>query len=134
MTGMNIPLLVAGSVFAGLAALIHVYFFVLESLRWMRPSTMRIFQVPSEAAAGATKLLAYNQGFYNLFLAIGIGVGVVLLAAIPAAGVALILAGCASMVLAAVVLLSANRKMARAAGIQGVLPLVAIVLVAAAIV
>jgi len=65
-------------VFAGLAALLHVYIFVLESVRWSHPSVWRIFGLTSQDAADTTKPMAYNQGFYNLFLAIGAGIGVVL--------------------------------------------------------
>lgn len=54
---------------AGLAALVHVYIFVLESLRWEQPATMRAFGLTPDQA-GATRELAYNQGFYNLFLAL----------------------------------------------------------------
>ena len=75
-------MLLAACVFAGLAALLHVYIFVLESVRWEHPSTRRTFGTTPETAA-ITKPLAYNQGFYNLFLAIGafIGIGCVALAA-----------------------------------------------------
>ena len=41
LAGMNTALLVAGSVFVSIAALIHVYIFVLESVRWSPPATCR---------------------------------------------------------------------------------------------
>ena len=68
-------MLVAACVFAALAALVHVYIFVLESLRWTEPATRRVFGTTEEAAA-ITQPLAYNQGFYNLFLAIGTVAGI----------------------------------------------------------
>ena len=68
-------MLVAACVFAALAALVHVYIFVLESLRWTDPATRRVFGTTDETAA-VTQPLAYNQGFYNLFLAIGTAVGI----------------------------------------------------------
>jgi uncharacterized membrane protein len=61
----------AGLVFAGLAALLHVYIFVMESLTWTSARTRATFGI-SEEEALATKELAFNQGFYNLFLAIEI--------------------------------------------------------------
>lgn len=124
------PLVIAGSVFAVIAALIHVYIFVLESVQWSKESTRRVFGVKSEADAELMKPLAFNQGFYNLFLALGVGIGLILLLSGGAmqAGFALAIAGLLSMVLAAVVLISSNPKLARSAAIQGVAPLIGVVL------
>ena len=55
--------------FSLLAALLHVYIWVLESFRWTHPATRRTFGT-SESEAEITRPMAYNQGFYNLFLAI----------------------------------------------------------------
>nr|WP_062462269.1 DUF1304 domain-containing protein [Demequina soli] len=115
-------------VLAGLAAAVHVYIFWLESFAWMRPSTWRVFGIATEEEARTTRALAYNQGFYNLFLAITAGVGIVLLATgDDAAGRALILAGCGSMAAAALVLIAGSRAYAGAALKQGLLPLLAVV-------
>jgi len=76
----------------------------------------------SQADADTTRARAYNQGFYNLFLAIGVLVGLALVRSTAPAGVAL-LASTVSMVLAALVLVTSNRGMRRAAAIQGALPL-----------
>jgi len=46
-------------------AALHVAFFVLESLLWMHPRTNRVFGLNSDEAQG-TRVLALNQGFYNL--------------------------------------------------------------------
>ena len=59
---------IAALVFAALAALVHVYIWVLESMLWTAPRTRAAFGTTEEEAA-TTKLLALNQGFYNLFLA-----------------------------------------------------------------
>ena len=56
---------------AALIALIHVYVFFLESILWLKPKTMRLFAVTAEEAR-INKVFAFNQGFYNLFLAIAI--------------------------------------------------------------
>lgn len=77
----------------------------------------------SQADADTTRALAYNQGFYNLFLAIGVLVGLALVRSTAPAGVALLLAPTVSMVLAALVLVTSNRGMRRAAAIQRALPL-----------
>ena len=60
-------------IFASIAALLHVLFFKLESLDWRKPKTWKTFGLESQADADTTASLAFNQGFYNLFLAIGTG-------------------------------------------------------------
>ncbi|OZB84868.1 MAG: epimerase [Microbacterium sp. 14-71-5] len=127
-------LLILGSVFAGLAALIHVYIFVLESVRWTHPSTRRVFGTTAEAAE-VTRPLAFNQGFYNLFLAILAVIGIVIaLAGSAGVGIALMLAGTGSMLAAALVLILSDRGKARAAAVQGLFPLIAVVLLVVALI
>ncbi|MDU0325823.1 MULTISPECIES: DUF1304 domain-containing protein [Microbacterium] len=118
-------------VFAGLAALLHVYIFVLESVRWTQPKTWRTFGIADQQAADITKPMAYNQGFYNLFLAIGAFVGIVfwLVNGIgDVAGRTLLIFSLGSMVAAALVLVTSGRKYLRPASIQGTLPLIGLVL------
>jgi putative membrane protein len=123
-------MLVAGLVFAALAALLHVYIFVMESLTWTSPRTRATFGTTAETAE-TTKELAFNQGFYNLFLAVVTAVGVVSVSmGATAVGVALVFAGVGSMLAAAVVLISSSSDKARAAAVQGTFPLIAIVLLA----
>ena len=118
-------MLVVALLAAGMAALVHVYIFVLESLRWSEPATRRVFGTTAETAA-VTAPLAYNQGFYNLFLAVGVGAGALLIVVGSDAGVPLLVFGCGSMLAAALVLLSTDRTKARAALVQGALPAVAL--------
>ena len=121
-------MIIAGLVFASLAALLHVYIFVMESLTWTSARTRATFGTTPETAE-ITKELAFNQGFYNLFLAIVTGVGVALaFICTGAVGVALVFAGIGSMLAAALVLLLSSPDKARAAITQGTLPLIAIVL------
>ena len=127
-------MILASLVFAFLAAALHVYIFTMESLTWTRPATWKRFGVASQTDAETTKPLAYNQGFYNLFLAIGafIGIGCVALAAgapvQSAVGWTLVFSCCGSMLLAAVVLALSGKKYLRPAATQGVTPLLAVVL------
>lgn len=118
-------MLPAALVLAALAALVHVYIFVLESLQWEQPGTLKAFGMSAEQAA-ATKPLAYNQGFYNLFLAIGTGVGLALVGAHREAAVALVVFACSSMVAAALVLVTSDPSKARGAAVQGTLPALAL--------
>jgi len=121
-------LITAGLVLAVLAALLHVYIFVMESLTWTSPRTRATFGTTPETAE-TTKELAFNQGVYNLFLAIvtAIGVAAVLIGA-KAVGVARVFAGKGSMLAAALVLLLSSPDKARAAITQGTFPLIAVVL------
>jgi putative membrane protein len=121
-------MLTAGTVFAVLASLVHVYIFVMESLTWTSPRTRATFGT-TEQEAQTTKLLAFNQGFYNLFLAIVTAVGMVaVFTGHRAVGAALVFAGVGSMLAAAAVLLVSSPDKARAAATQGTFPLIAIVL------
>ncbi|OBH79810.1 DUF1304 domain-containing protein [Mycobacterium scrofulaceum] len=121
-------MIAAGLVFAGLAALLHVYIFVMESLTWTSPRTRATFGTTVEEAE-TTKLLALNQGFYNLFLAVITGLGIAsIVLRHNAVGAALTFAGVGSMAAAAVVLLLSAPEKARAAVTQGVFPVIAIVL------
>jgi putative membrane protein len=129
LASMN-PFVIAGTVFAAVAALIHVYIFVLESVQWSKESTRRVFGVKSAADAELMRPLAFNQGFYNLFLALGVAAGLVLILTQGAAqaGFGVAIFGLLSMVLAAIVLISSNPRMLRSALIQGAAPLIAVVL------
>lgn len=121
-------MLTAGLTFAALAAVLHVYIFVLESLSWTSPRTRAVFGTTAEEAE-TTKALAFNQGFYNLFLAIvtGIGIAAVCLGH-KTVGLALIFAGVGSMLAAALVLVASSPDKARAAVTQGVFPAIAVAL------
>ena len=114
-------------IFAALAALFHVVFFAFESILWTRPKIWRRFGLTSQGDAEITRPLAYNQGFYNLFLAIGVVVGLLVLPAHEPAGRAVVLFGCSCMAAAAVVLLSTGTDKLRAALIQFLPPALAIV-------
>lgn len=123
-------MITAALVFAALAALLHVYIFTMEALTWTSPRTRATFGTTAEEAE-TTKLLAFNQGFYNLFLAIVTAVGIAGIAlGHNGIGAALVFAGVGSMASAAVVLLASSPDKARAALTQGIFPLIAVVLLA----
>lgn len=127
-------MLTAALIFAGLAALLHVYIFVMESLTWTSPRTRAVFGTTPEEAE-TTKLLAYNQGFYNLFLGVVTVIGIVsVVMQHRAVGSALIFAGVGSMLAAAVVLLASAPGKARAAVTQGTFPLIGVTLLVLALV
>ena len=102
----------------------------MESLTWTSPRTRATFGTTAETAE-ITKELAFNQGFYNLFLAVVTAIGIVGIAlGHNAVGVALVFAGVGSMLAAALVLLTTSPDKARAAITQGLFPLIAVVLLA----
>jgi putative membrane protein len=52
-----------------IVALAHIYFFYLESIAWTKPLGLKIFAQSLEEAQRSA-VLAGNQGFYNLCLAL----------------------------------------------------------------
>ena len=50
-------------------AALHIGFFILEAVLWTSPKVRRIFENTEEEAL-ATRVLALNQGFYNLGAAV----------------------------------------------------------------
>ncbi len=111
----------AALLLAGVAAALHVFIWTMESITWKQPATWKRFGLASQADADTTAPMAYNQGYYNLFLAVITVVGIVLVVVADRndAGWALIIAACGSMAAAALVLLSTGAGYARAAVTQG---------------
>lgn len=60
--------------FFSLAGIIHIGFFVLESILFQKNGSHKLLGV-TESEHAAVKVWAINQGFYNLFLAIGLFTG-----------------------------------------------------------
>lgn len=112
---------------AVLAGLVHVYIFVMESLRFADPKVHKGTFRTDPADLAAVAPWAYNQGWYNLFLAIGALLGAALVRAEPAVGWTLIVSACGSMLMAALVLVARDRSMASAALKQGLFPMLALV-------
>lgn len=105
-----------------LAGVVHVLIFFMESLWWTTPKIRERFrQTPQQA--DATKLLAFNQGFYNLFLAFGTFAGLALvLMGHAGSGLTLVSWNCLFMLGAAIVLAASAPQMRRGALIQGAAP------------
>ncbi|WP_456285272.1 DUF1304 domain-containing protein [Microbacterium sp. JZ70] len=123
-------MIVAGLVLAAVAALVHVYIFFLESIAWTSPRALRTFGQTREGAE-AQKELAFNQGFYNLFLAIVSALGVVLFATGAAVvGATLVFTGVGSMLAASLVLLISSPDKASAALKQGLVPALSVIALA----
>lgn len=128
-------MVVVAAVLALLAAALHVVIFVLEAVLFRRPDVHARFATqPQDVDAVAP--WAFNQGFYNLFLAIGAAVGALLALGedTRTVGLALVLLACGSMLAAALVLVSSDRRMLRAAANQGTIPLFAVIAAVVALV
>ena len=118
-------MLIVALVFAGLAALVHVYIFWLEALAFDTVGR-KAFGVSAEDAA-IMRPWAYNQGFYNLFLAIGTAAGLGLADPNRDAGLALVTLTTGSMVTAALVLITSDASKARGAIVQGLFPAISLI-------
>jgi putative membrane protein len=115
---------------AAVAALFHVYVFALESLLWTTERARRVFGT-TRADAQTTRVLAFNQGFYNLFLVVEIAAGIGLYATHhTTSGAVLVLFGAGSMVAAGAVLIASQPAKLRAGLLRAAPALVAIVLLA----
>lgn len=112
-----------------LAAALHAFIFYLESFAWTTRA-LPVFGISREQAE-QTKEMAYNQGFYNLFLGLIAALGAIFYWAGSAdVGLALALAGTGSMLAAASVLFISSPDKRSAAIKQGAFPLLAIILLA----
>ncbi len=117
-------------VFAGIAALLHVLFFKLESIDWKKPKTWKTFGLASQADADTTASLAYNQGSTTCSSPSAPERGIKLILFSDKhddIGWTLIIFACASMLAASLVLISTGKSYARAAAIQGGPALIAVV-------
>ena len=120
-------IILIGRIIAGLAGLLHVWIFMMESVLWMRPAIFRRFGVPDKIQAEILRNVFFNQGFYNLFLAAGALYGAVFFEAQVAFAPAIMIFACLCILGAGLVLLSSSPKLARAAIIQGLPPLIALI-------
>jgi putative membrane protein len=105
--------------FAILAGIVHMGAWLLESVLWRRPATQRLMTGRVDESR-TLWLFAFNQGFYNLFLAAGAIGGVV------AGNRSVTLFACACMAGAGLVLVVSARRLWRGALGQAVPPLVAL--------
>lgn len=111
---------------AVLAGIVHVLIFAMESVLFPRPQVHGRFGTRTEDVA-AVRPWAFNQGWYNLFLAAGaIGGVITVRAGTITVGRSIALFSCACMLGAALVLIGSDRRMLRGALVQGVLPLLAL--------
>ncbi len=116
-------------VLMALAAILHIGFFVIESVLWRRPEVHRIFGVKSAEDAETMAFALYNQGFYNLFLALGAFAGIGYSSTILTHGRDELLVFTALfMIGAAAVLVASNGALWRGAVLQGGLPALALLI------
>ena len=107
--------------FSLLAAAMHVGFFYLETVIWGTPKANKIMKLKA-ADATTMALFARNQGFYNLFLALGI-----FHAWFGGGDESVVVFCCACMLGAAVVLVGlSNGKMLSSGLMQGMPPAIAL--------
>lgn len=116
---------------AAMSAAVHVYIFWLESVAFDSATTRAAFRIRTPDQAEAIRPWAYNQGFYNLFLALAVLAGVaLLLAGASTVGVTAICFGTAVMLAAAALLAISDARMLKSAIVQGLAPALTIVAIA----
>ena len=121
-----------GTIFVGLAALLHVLFFLLESVWFEKPSLEALRRRrPGEGARH--QAVGLQPGLLRPCLALGAGLGLILyfVGNVPA-GLTLVLFTTACMVLASIIIASTGKRYLVPALIHGVPPLLGLVLFAAA--
>ena len=131
-------MLLVGAIAAAIGGLIHVWIFLLESVWFDRPSVHSRFGLRSAEEARIVHGFAFNQGFYNLFLAVGAGLGIALMVrgggttgvdpGLFAGGRAIAMFASASMAAAGAVLIATDRRFLRAASLQMIPGLTAAIL------
>ncbi|KAM9866874.1 hypothetical protein ACIFOC_00195 [Leucobacter aridicollis] len=124
-------MVITGLVLTGVAALIHVFIFYLESIAWTSERARRTFGTGTVEEAKTQQALAFNQGFYNLFLAVAVALGIAFVTAgnMPV-GATLVFTGAGSMVAASLVLGISSPDKLGAALKQGLVPALGIVALA----
>ena len=110
---------------ASLAGLAHIGIWVLESLLWKREPVWRLFGARSAEDAATQEGVFFNQGFYNLFLALGALVGAWIVDRGDSS--TLLIYSTGYMVAAAIVLVWKYPKLWRGAVAQGTLPAIALI-------
>ena len=113
--------------FAALAGLLHLAFFAMESVLLGDPQIQARFKL-SAAAYEYVRPWAFNQGFYNLFLAGGVLGGLLYRRVREREGTAIVLYACTCMLGAGVVLGASSPELGRAAAVQALPPLLALLL------
>lgn len=113
--------------FTMVAVLFGLMAFVLESFLFHRTDVQTFLLGRPEPAEGV-RLWAFNQGFYNLFLAVGPTAGLIAhYAGYTDVGRALVIYGCAFMAGCGIVLFISNRKLWRSMIGQSGPPLIALI-------
>ena len=114
-------------IFAVVAVLFHVMAFVMESLLFHREDVQKFMLGRPEPAPGV-RLWAFNQGFYNLFLAAGPVAGLIAYhGGNVDVGRALVIYGCAFMAACGIVLFVSDRRLWRSMIGQSGPPLIAVI-------
>lgn len=109
------------TIFTLLAIALHIFIWYLEAFAWETKAT-KVFG-HSVTDAQNTKEIAFNMGFYNLFLAIIAALGLIMfLSDATSVGIALIAAGLGSMFAAALLLFFTSPNKRSAALKQGFFP------------
>ncbi len=118
---------IASYAFLGLAALVHLVAFVVETILFEHPKTLGTFGITNPVVGATAKPWALTQGFMHLFLAVGAVAGLALMATdhlVAGRSVALYASG--MMLCSALVIFSVDVRMYRVALLLGIFPAAAL--------
>ena len=114
-------------IFAIVAVVFHIAAFAMESFLFHRKQ-VQVFLLGKPEPAPGVRLWAFNQGFYNLFLAAGPVAGLIAYhAGNVDVGRALVIYGCAFMAACGIVLFASDRRLWRGMIGQSGPPLIALI-------
>jgi len=85
MVGNNQAIGSGAIIFAIITAIFHILFFIAESVLWLEPYIYQNVLSKPDSSEGVglfeqatlMKIVFFNQGFYNLFLALGLITGMI---------------------------------------------------------
>lgn len=126
---MRSAFLIIGSSMIFISAIFHAYVFILESVAWRNPKTWKAFGLSSQEHAEIIRPMVFNQGFYNLFLALGAGAGLAMLSVNSTIAFTLMLFASSCMIGAGMVLFFSVKTSRPAAIIQAGPPLLGVLFV-----
>jgi putative membrane protein len=113
--------------FVIVTGVVHAWAWLMESVLWRKPAVQRMM-LHHEDSSDGVRLWAFNQGFYNLFFALGAVGGVIAYRlGHHAAGTAVALFTCASMAIAGLVLWVSDHSLWKGAIGQSSAPLAALI-------
>jgi len=135
MTGINQKISGGAIFFAIVTAIFHTLFFVAESILWLEPYIYKNILSQPDSSIGIELLeqailmetVFFNQGFYNLFLALGLIVGIIFVQKGSVERGSTLIGYCCLFAFGAGVVLALSAGAFLGAAVQAVPPMIALI-------